>query len=191
MQFGKIQTKESGINLGTRRTHIGAAPYPYTPLIKGDRWVEFDLNNDFVEEWFWNGTYWLSQAPYTIYAGTPGNGSSALQTTNLFNNFFVEQDFNVFILKYEVVFVVNLNSTASNFFRFQFGRSNSSSNTVLGTLDTINALSNVRESRSITNIGFINIVGLSVKSFFVDDFRIAGSLSRSSSQRIVYKKARL
>jgi hypothetical protein len=53
------------IAYGNKRPYIGSAPYPYV-LVKGNIWIELDSNDDFVEQWIWNGNYWLSKQEYSI-----------------------------------------------------------------------------------------------------------------------------
>jgi hypothetical protein len=49
---------------------------------RGQTWRERDSNNDFVQDWFWNGTYWLSTREYiAVY----NNGTATLSATSSAN----------------------------------------------------------------------------------------------------------
>lgn len=53
-----LRTIEPGIINGRRLFDQSVVP---TNQNRGDIWRERDGNGDLVEEWFWNGTYWLSE----------------------------------------------------------------------------------------------------------------------------------
>jgi hypothetical protein len=98
MKHGAITTATPTIILGTKRHYIGAAPYTY-PLTKGDTWSEYDTSDNFIEDWVYNGSFWISKVTYqynfaptltiasnsTAYVGTfpliPGTNKLLLNLT--------------------------------------------------------------------------------------------------------------
>jgi hypothetical protein len=59
-----------------KNSYRGVAPYPVTPAI-GDKWEELDATGLFLESWYWNGTYWLSERIYNWFFDTIGNTAAA------------------------------------------------------------------------------------------------------------------
>lgn len=54
----------STTNLGNYKHTRGSTP-PVNPS-KGDTWDQLSLASEFIAEWAWNGTYWLSTQRYTL-----------------------------------------------------------------------------------------------------------------------------
>lgn len=61
--FNLVQGKLFKIN--GKNHYRGVSPYPVIPAL-GDTWDELDGVDRWVENWVWNGTYWLTQQVFLM-----------------------------------------------------------------------------------------------------------------------------
>ncbi|PIG90824.1 hypothetical protein [Gloeocapsopsis sp. IPPAS B-1203] len=91
MPLVKAPIRESGSNF----LNYDQNTAPINP-VRGAIWKERDSNNDLIQEWFWNGTYWLSTK---VYLAESSSFTSSAASTQLplfcdFNNdIFIESVF--------------------------------------------------------------------------------------------------
>lgn len=68
---------------------------PPTQPNKSDRWTEITDEKDWIESWFWNGTYWLSKQEYQHFTNGSANFSS--------NNFRFANNYNLLVKKFRII----------------------------------------------------------------------------------------
>ncbi len=158
--------KYSGNIIKNAITYYDQQLIPTSPNV-GDTWIERDLSNNIIQNWYWNGTYWLSTNRYTsgtIYTGT--NSSSFYGNTitssqrNLLTNLGLYSFPNIF-LETQIIFVNNILpntgvDTTRNYFYSTINGYNVSGN----NLSTIDAFPSVSTQGFVHGSGYslINLV---------------------------------
>lgn len=87
-------------------TYDGVAPYPFIHRT-GDTWRERDSSNNIVQDWYWNGTYWVTIEKSTLYLYSEYFGQAFPINKN-----------------YSQIYILNFSVTATS----SFGGNNNSSN---------------------------------------------------------------
>lgn len=98
----------------------------------GQTWRERRLNQEIVEDWFWNGTYWLSRTEFP--EGTWIGGTNTLPSTGLNIPFNVSH--NVMITTVYIYGFLGSVNDASNYHQLNIGAEFAISNTT-GTLASL------------------------------------------------------
>jgi hypothetical protein len=76
-----------------------ASTTPSINPIRGYFWSEIDSNGDLVQDWFWNGTYWLSTFPYFH----PISASSVASATFVPSSFNFANNYNLFLERCRII----------------------------------------------------------------------------------------
>ena len=86
--------------------------------IRGNIWRERDVNRDVVQEWFWNGTYWLSCLLFNTHI--PFGGLNNYSTTTQGQSFHIG-NFNLYLIKFTGTFYSLGNLTDTDYWVLYFG----------------------------------------------------------------------
>jgi hypothetical protein len=159
---------------------------------RGDIWRERDVNSDLVEQWFWNGTYWLSTRTFTedfVRQGTITSRSDYMKV--------VSYTYNIFVTEIRVSTKVGTTGfDASNYWLFYFGTrrtspSSSSDNFNIGTITLNDPTINIVHTFS-TAINTHYAIGSGLFNPFllrIDKIGTAASLD-GASMSVEYRLAR-
>ena len=124
-----IDLNES-ITFGTKRHYRGIAPNPNTPVI-GDTWEELDGTGDLIENWYFNGTYWL-----TLQTFSEKITVNAATASTLFD-YGIDQTTNLFILNLFTLIRTSAIQNGTNFWTWSVLRVNTANTaTSIGTQST-------------------------------------------------------
>jgi hypothetical protein len=104
----------SNVDLGDR-SYTASQSEPTNPN-PGDYWDQIDENNLLVDEWFWNGVYWLSRQKFS-HASNPTSISSTV--TNLIAPFPVQPNTDLFVESWQAQARVGGATSASAYWRFK------------------------------------------------------------------------
>lgn len=187
--FKLVQSQLQIINGKT--IYFGVAPFAFGAApAKGDIWYEYDINNNFLEQWVWNSVLWLSVETYTMEFSPP---TSAL--TNVANNpsFTAYTIRNIYLLNVLITGVQSTLATATNNWILTLDRI--SQPNVATNITSVNTFSpTIFAANTITTIvhpinTLIDTVATGIKSLRVTESRV-GTPSKYLSYKIQWKKAR-
>ncbi len=193
MKYGVIQTQKPTIIFGVKRNYIGVAPYPVVPN-KGDRWQEYDNADNFIEDWVYNGTYWLSLQTYVFERNE--SVSSAFNSTTENPLFPIETNSNIFLLNFILSGVQNITSSASpaNNWDFTIARiSNAGAVTNIIAFSTLNPtpfIANAWNTVTYSINTIIDVAAQSARSLRITLSRV-GTVTKVFSYKITYRKIRI
>ena len=169
----------------------GAAPYPVATPNIGDTWEELSAIGGWIQTWFWNGSYWLSQQTLEKYqisglinSGT-GSGLSG-------HGFTVDFNFNLFVLNMQAAIFTPSATNTNNYWEWRLTRiSGAGTSTTLALANnrfqTANTWKNYR-----TDINtHINLVLTQTTNLRVSESTIGGSVSKMGTIGYQYKLARI
>jgi hypothetical protein len=174
----------------TNRRYPASSTPPVNP-IRGYFWTEIDGNGDLVQEWFWNGTYWLSSQTHFFEISDTSVG------TNTVNFYFAPPrvgEYNLFLLNYFCSYRFTGTSDANNKINLTFRRNNfSNTNTVISIFDST-GFGDVPN----TNYRKVNVLNLHQDpnaleiAQYIFTRQISGTISPTVvSQKVSYRLARI
>lgn len=176
----------------SRRVYEGVSPYPYIRNI-GDRWIEYDSNSNYLESWFWDGTYWLSTEKLTYTQSLNANAST-------YNPFpFPQIDTstgiiatNIFFLNWKINAQLPSLSTTANFWRAIFENiSNTGTFTTYFTENLDPVTANVPRN-IIRNLNFhVDATSSNINQFRLGAIRTGSPPALIMSSLITYRRARI
>ncbi len=173
-------------NVNGKNHYRGVAPYPVSLLV-GDTWEELDATGTWLGDWFYfGGNTWLSRQEYQF---SNISNSGAIGGANVPFDYPVDQRNEIFITRIGVFYILDNNSTATNYYQFTFSKLSVLGNTTtIGQFNTIGTPVNQWAYRSIDNIG---IVGTDFTRFLsFRELRQAGTINRRQLHHIFYRRAR-
>lgn len=103
-----------------------ASTTPPTNPIRGYFWSEIDSNGDLVQDWFWNGTYWLSTGIFNTGATSAGGLISGSGETRC--PLSIGDNYNLFLIRAFYGFRVFTTNNAVDFWGLDFRRADSAGN---------------------------------------------------------------
>lgn len=98
---------------------------PLNPVI-GQYWDEIDDDENFVQTWFWNDTYWLSK-PYSTHI--PFGGANNYNGVTQGQPFYT-LSYNLYLIKYTSCFYSNSDLNEIDYWRLSFNSNFSTLNTL-------------------------------------------------------------
>lgn len=168
----------------------GVAPYPVTPAV-GDTWEELDATGNWIQNWFWNGAYWLSQQVYQQSSTNPNLTTAGTGTGLLGYGFAVENsNFNLFILAMEAAIFTSNNSTSGSNWTWRLDRISTGSVTQLAVQTNQGQLGNTWASfvtpiNVHINVGATQTVAMRIRE------SPSGSANKAGTVGFKYRLARL
>ncbi len=176
----------SSISYSGKRHYVGLSPYPFTP-VKGDKWSEFDSFNNFIEEWIWNGNYWLTKQIFYHSLTT----LSAFSATASIADFPVDPITNIFVTNLIANFQINSNSTSTNAWTWTLSRNNATNTpTTLGSITTAGVAANTwTVVKAAINL-HINVAATVTRGMRIAESRV-GNLTKMGTAMVEYKKAKI
>lgn len=192
MRRGKTEIQEPSIIIGGKRRYVGAAPYPYALITKGDVWEEYDINDNHLEDWVYNGTIWLSKETYS-FPFQPL--TSALTGTANSPTFTVYTIRNLLLLNMLITGVQNTLASSSNYWQLSLDRVAPPGSTLtnITTWNTFNPTvfaANATTTVVHTINTLIDVAATGIKALRVTESRPFGTATKNFSYVIQYKKAR-
>jgi hypothetical protein len=179
--------KVSGFVPLTEQVYRGPAPYPY-PLVVGRVWEELSGTGQFLQRWFWNGTYWLSEQEYGEFATV--NAISATATARLTPS----SDFtsNLFLTRIYGSLIVNGTSSATQYWTLQLVRAAVNNTTTnIGTALNTQSLTGSTNLKLTSNLNFhLDVSATNLGCFQATITRFSNPGTLSGSFVLFYRKAR-
>jgi hypothetical protein len=176
--------KDSRI-VGNYQTYRGIAPFPGTAVI-GDIWQELNGSGGFLEEWIWNGTYWLSTKTFFREYSTIAIGTAVPNPA-----YPLTSSYNVFVTKLYGLIFSNVAATGS----VNWGWSLRTT-TVAGTATTIATANN--NGQAANSWGYYETAVNTLITYnnpsrvLIDTLQIrTGTISAKGTVGYEYRKARI
>ncbi len=179
-----LQMREFTLSSGNRV--VTGPAFNLTPNV-GDRWNEQTAGGARIEDWYWNGTYWLSNQIFSVQnndRATSFNIDSPLAVSNMTANFYLTN----FKLEYAAYGTQN----TSNYWQLILYRiSNTNGYTALNINDTINTTAGVYFTFDNTLNTHINIAAVNLKTFVYVAQRTGNPGQMIFTSTLYYQKARI
>ncbi len=163
-----------------------ASADPFASPSIGSLWTEVTATGQFVEDWYWNGTYWLSKQKYNASAETEASASLDLPlavpiTTNLFlNTLTVDYRTN------------GGNNDATRYWTVQLQRINTGNiATTYGTVSTQSQPANVYNKSQIVINAHLDIATTTTKALIINLVRVSNPSPLRANCLLTYQKARI
>ncbi|MGL4623251.1 MAG: hypothetical protein ACRCZS_30085 [Chroococcidiopsis sp.] len=191
MKHGSIVSANPSIILASKRHYRGAAPYPYTPSI-GDTWEELSATGLWIEAWFWNGTYWLSQQTFEKYQVNSNSINSGTGAGLAGYGFTVDFNFNLYVLNMQAAIYVSNATTSTNYWSWDLTRISSVSGSItLASADNRFQAGNTWKAY-LTNINtHINLALTQTTNLRIREGATGGSATKMGTIGYQYKLARI
>ena len=165
--------------------YTGVAPYPKTLPLKGDRWIEFDSNDNLIETWVFQGSYWLSVQPYFGHAN--GDAGVTLEIPLILE--FTSN--NLFLNKIKTSYKVNGTISSLNYWKLHFFHvDNNDSLTRHNTIDSSTASGNVFNNSEFNLNSHVNVISSNTKCYMIQAEKIRLPANIRFSVLLSYQKAR-
>jgi hypothetical protein len=171
--------------------YLGAAPYPVAPA-KGDLWTEYDASDNFLEDWVYNGTIWLSKEILPIPFQPPSSALTAVVNSPTFPIYTVR---NILLLNMLITGVQSILASGTNNWSLTLARL-AQPGTTATTITTFNTSAPTAfAANQITTVvhpinTLIDTAATGIKALRVTELRTAGTSTKNFSYTIQYKKAR-
>lgn len=152
-------------------------------------WIEISSGGLFLNEWFWNGTYWLSSE---VFAGIY-HQSLVISVTGVIAH-IVFEDFghNVWLLSNRVKMVLGTTNDSLNYWSFVFRRSNGTTHTTIPStqISTITSAPN-SHVRLVSNINsHVDVTDLKVVFFRSEAVKVGNPSNVTCWPSFDYRLAR-
>lgn len=137
---------------------------PVNPAFK-QYWIEVSSGGLFINEWFWNGTHWLSKQIIVLSCplafGASTSGSAGLTP-------FSNLNYNIFLIEYSLKLRIDSINNNTNYWNLNFVRFNNNgipTNINGGSFSTINELPNVEIKTTLSINTFLDLNSIWVQYF--------------------------
>lgn len=167
----------------------GVSPVATTPKdrpVVGSLWTKITTTGQFVENWYWNGTYWLSVQKYTTTVNIEAAVSINLPLPILF-------DSNLFLTSFVVAYRTNGNNNdATRYWNVQLQRV-TISNSITGYdfISTQSQAPNVYFNTKTTLNLHLNVATTATKALIVNVERIGNPSPLRFNFLLNYQKAEI
>lgn len=189
-RYGKIESQSGTLSYQGKHHYRGIAPYPANLLLlQGSTWEEFNFFGEFVGDWIWNGTYWLSTQAFVDRS--PMTLGTAFSAATSSVDFPCDEGTNLWIESAIVAVQVNAASTAANYWAFTLSRINAAGTaTTLLTQNTQGQAAKTWVNYSATLNLHVDLTATGTKTLRLADSRPAGTIQRRGTQSVKYRLAR-
>lgn len=169
----------------------GAAPYPVALPNVGDTWEELDVTGLWIEEWFWNGTYWLSNklSQYNSYISI----TNPYSANPYYWDFSLAANTNIYLKRVVMSVLMSTPGSATNKWTWNLSRrAINDSNTAIVTFENQNPNANTW-AQILTPVNqHINVAATQAAVIRLTEVRTGtNSNVKTNTFRIEYHKARI
>jgi hypothetical protein len=180
--------KVSGFVPVTEQVYRGPAPYPYQVAV-GRVWEELNGTGQFVQRWFWNGNYWLSEQEYGEFATV--NAINATSSVRLTPSSDITS--NLFLTRIYGYLIVNGTSSATQYWTLQLVRAAvNNTTTAIGTALSTQSLAGSTNLKLTQNLNLhLDVAAVNLGCFQVTITRLSNPGTLSGSFVLFYRRARL
>jgi hypothetical protein len=180
--------KVSGFVPVTEQVYRGPAPYPYS-LVVGRVWEELSGTGHFLQRWFWNGTYWLSEQEYGEFATV--NALNATTTVRLTPSSDISS--NLFLNRIYASLIVNGAISATQYWTLQLVRAAVNNvTTAIGTALSTQSLAGSTNLKLTQNLNLhLDVAAVNLGCFQTTITRFSNPGTLSGSLVLFYRRARV
>lgn len=177
--------------INSKNYYRGVAPHPIATSNIGDTWEELGATGLWIQSWFWNGTYWLSQQTLEKYhiSGLINSGTGAGLSGH---GFTVNFNFNLFVLNMQAAIFTPSATNTTNYWEWRLTRiSSSGGSTQLALANNQFQTANTWKNYQININTHINLALTQTTNLRVSESTIGGSVSKMGTIGYQYKLARI
>jgi hypothetical protein len=189
LKKGTLEVVDRSIIIGGKRQYIGAAPFPVTP-IKGDRWVEFDNADNFIETWIYSGVFWISEEVRNFGYNSNTTALNATLNTTVHP---LTTNFKLLLVNIVIAAIQNTTASGTNNINVAVTQINNGTSTVLFNLNTFTNLALVANNwiRAIVPINIVVDVSTGIPLAIALVETRTGTPTKNLSYFVQTKKIRL
>lgn len=170
-------------------TRYSISSTPPTSPVRGDKWDEIDANLDLVQQWFWNGTYWLSRNIINVHDRLNTNNND---DTTLLAVPTSSRNTNLFLLSWSTTNSIATLNDASNYYALSLSRTNESNvTTSIANTNTSLTAVGIYVTQSFTLNLHLDVNATGVRRLVVTKSRIGTPGILRYASVLTYREARI